>query len=52
MKKWKQLDYLETNNKDLWKNIEYSIKQHKGEILLELPRDKTDIKELKDIKQN
>jgi len=51
IKQWKQLDYLETNNKELWRNLEYQIRRHKGKILLGLPRDVLDIKILEKLEQ-
>jgi len=42
-----QLDYLETKNKEIWRNLEYHIRKHEGEILLGPPRDTNDIKILK-----
>ena len=44
-----QLDYLEMKNKELWRNLEYQIRKHKGKILLGLPRDALDIKILEEL---
>ena len=44
----KQLDYLETKNKEIWRNLECHIRKHKGEIILGPPRDTNDIKILKE----
>jgi len=44
MEQWKQLDYLETKNKRIWRNLEYHIRRHEGEILLGLPRNALDMK--------
>jgi len=49
IEQWKQLDYLKTKNKKIWRNLEYHIRKHKGEILLGLPRDVLDIKTLEEL---
>ena len=36
MEQQEQLDYLETKNKEIWRNLEYQIRKHEGEILLVL----------------
>jgi len=51
MEQWEQLDYLETKNKEIWRNLEYQIRKHKGEILLGLPRNTNDIKILKELEE-
>jgi len=51
MEQWEQLDYLETRNKEIWRNLEYHIRRHEGEILLGPPRDTNDIKILKELEK-
>jgi len=51
MKQWEQLDYLETKNKEIWRNLEYQIRKHEGEILLGPPRNTNDIKILKELEE-
>jgi len=51
MEQWEQLDYLETKNKKIWRNLEYHIRKHKGEILLGPPRDTSDIKILEELEK-
>jgi len=51
MEQWEQLDYLETKNKEIWRNLEYYIRKHEGEILLGPPRDALDIKILDKLEQ-
>ena len=46
-----QLDYLETKNKKIWRNLEYHIRKHEGEILLGPLRDVLDIKILEELEQ-
>jgi len=36
-------------NKELWRNLEYQIRKHKGKILLGLPKDALDIKILEEL---
>ena len=49
IEQWEQLDYLETKNKELWRNLKYHIRKHEGEILLGPPRDASDIKILEEL---
>jgi len=49
MEQWEQLDYLETKKKDIWRNLEYHIRKHKGKILLGPPRNASDIKTLEEL---
>ena len=49
IEQWEQLDYLETKNKELWRNLKYYIRKHEGEILLGSPRDTSDIKILEEL---
>jgi len=51
MEQWEQLDYLETKNKKIWRNLEYHIRKHEGEILLGPPRDTSDIKILEELEK-
>ena len=44
MEQQKQLDYLETKNKEIWKNLKYHIRKHKEKILLGPPGDALNIK--------
>jgi len=51
IEQWEQLDYLETKNKEIWRNLEYHIRKHKGKILLGPPRNTNDIKILKELEE-
>ena len=51
MEQQEQLDYLKTKNKEIWRNLEYHIRKHEGEILLGLPRNTLDIKILEELEQ-
>ena len=51
MEQQEQLDYLETKNKEIWRNLEYHIRKHEGEILLGPPRNTNNIKILKELEE-